>query len=80
MYSHGAIPTCDPVFNGTRCTKTRRLVGNNKKKACPRNHDFKIRLFMGAMRVAHGLVFYGPSDARSQFNTTPSTEPDMIAD
>jgi hypothetical protein len=35
---------------------------------------------MGAMRVAHELGFYSPSDARSQLNTTPSTEPELIAD
>jgi hypothetical protein len=80
MYSHGVRPTCDSVFNGTRCSKTRRLVGDNKKKACARNHDYNIRLFMGAMRVAHELGFYGLSEARSQINTIPSTEPDMVAD
>jgi hypothetical protein len=80
MYSHGARPTCDSVFNGTRCSKTRRLVGDNKKKACARNHDYNIRLFMGAMRVAYELGFQGLSDARGQINTTPAMEPDMVAD
>jgi hypothetical protein len=55
-------------------------VGDNKKKACARNHDYNIRLFMGAMRVAYELGFYGLSDARGQINTTPAMEPDMVAD
>lgn len=80
MYSHEVSPTCDSVFNGTRCSKTRRLVDDNRKKACPRNHDYKVRLFMGAMRVPHELGFYGIRDARSQMIPTPPHEPDTAAD
>ncbi|CAD0114546.1 unnamed protein product [Aureobasidium uvarum] len=58
-FSHKVAPTCDSVFDGTRCSRTRRLVNDNKKRACPRNHDYKVRLFMGAMRVSHELGFYG---------------------
>ena len=83
MYSHKVSPTCDSVFNGTRCPETRRLVGDNKKRACPRNHDYKVRIFMGAMRVSHELGFYGLRTARTQTDvasvTSPET-PDAVAD
>jgi hypothetical protein len=79
MYSHEVVPTCDSVSNGTRCSKTRRLVSDTKNR-CMRNHDYKIRLFMGAMRVPHELGFYGLSDARAQSNITPSPEFEVAAD
>jgi hypothetical protein len=85
MYAHSVVPTCDSVFDGTRCNKTRRLVGDNKRRACPRNHDYKVRLFMGAMRVPHELGFYGLriqdniTPSRTQNNITPSPEPDVAA-
>jgi hypothetical protein len=83
MFSHQVIPTCDSVLDGTRCSRSRRLVAG-KSKACPRNHDYKVRILMGAMRVPHELGFYGLSDARSdaraQINNAPFTEPDVAAD
>jgi hypothetical protein len=36
-----------------------------------RNHDYKVRLFMGAMRVPHELDFYGLHETRAQNDTTP---------
>jgi hypothetical protein len=36
-----------------------------------RNHDYKVRLFMGAMRVPHELGFYGLRETRAQNDTTP---------
>jgi hypothetical protein len=80
------------VFNGTRCTRTRKYVGDNNR--CLRNHDYKVRLFMGAMRVPHELGFYGlreacsqngtpsygSSDDRALNDTTPFDEPDAFAD
>ena len=61
MYSHQVVSTCDSVLNGTRCSRSRKLVG--KQHRCFRSHDYKVRLFMGAMRVPHELGFYGLSDA-----------------
>ncbi|KAH0293747.1 hypothetical protein M436DRAFT_62561 [Aureobasidium namibiae CBS 147.97] len=80
MYSHEVSPTCDSIFNGTRCSKTRRLVDDNRKKACPRNHDYNVRLFMGAMRVPHELGFYGIRHIHTPINTTPPAEPDLTSD
>ncbi|KAH0039251.1 hypothetical protein KCU78_g1337, partial [Aureobasidium melanogenum] len=73
-FSHEVTPTCDSVFDGTRCSRTRRLVNDNKKRACPRNHDYKVRLFMGAMRVPHQLGFYGVDNDHTSFSTTPPNE------
>jgi hypothetical protein len=73
MFSHQAIPTCDSVLNSTRCSRARKLVAG-KSRACPRNHDYKVRLFMGAMRVPHELGFYGLSEARAQAHIAPFTE------
>lgn len=77
MHPHKVAPTCDSVFNGTRCSETRRLVGDNKTWACPRNHDYKVRLFMGAMHVPHELGFYGISETRAQVHIAPFTQPDI---
>jgi hypothetical protein len=58
----------------------------NKRRACPRNHDYKVRLFMGAMRVPHELGFYGLrtqnniTPSRIQNNISPSPEPDAATD
>jgi len=78
MYSHQVVSTCDSVLNGTRCSRSRKLVG--KQHRCFRSHDYKVRLFMGAMRVPHELGFYGLSDARPQAVMTPPAEPDAEAD
>jgi len=78
MYSHQVVPTCDSVLNGMRCSRSRKLVGEQHR--CFRSHDYKVRLFMGAMRVPHELGFYGLSDARRQAVITPPAEPDAEAD
>ncbi|CAD0090127.1 unnamed protein product, partial [Aureobasidium vineae] len=73
-FSHKFAPTCDSVLDGTRCSKTRRLVNNNKKRACARNHDYKVRLFMGAVRVSHELGFYGVDNNHIDRSVTPVNE------
>ncbi|KAG9951376.1 hypothetical protein KCU85_g2735, partial [Aureobasidium melanogenum] len=73
-FSHEVSPTCDTVFDGTRCSRTRRLVNDDKKRACPRNHDYKVRLFMGAMRIPHELGFYGVDNAHTGLSITPPNE------
>jgi hypothetical protein len=78
MYSHQVAPTCDSVFNGTRCSRTRRIVGD--KNRCLRSHDYKVRLFMGAMRVPHELGFYGVRHAHTHINTTLPTKLESAAD
>lgn len=78
MYSHQVVPTCDSVFNGTRCSRSRKMVG--EKNRCFRSHDYKVRLFMATMRVPHELGFYGLRHVHNQVNTTPPTEPDIEAD
>ncbi|KAH0334002.1 hypothetical protein KCU81_g9616, partial [Aureobasidium melanogenum] len=73
-FSHEVTPTCDTVFDGTRCARTRRLVNDDKKRACPRNHDYKVRLFMGAMHIPHELGFYGVDNAHTGLSITPPNE------
>ncbi|KAG9665228.1 hypothetical protein KCU95_g1869, partial [Aureobasidium melanogenum] len=55
-------------------SRTRRLVNDDKKRACPRNHDYKVRLFMGAMRVPHELGFYGVHNDHPGLSTSPPNE------
>ncbi|CAD0099866.1 unnamed protein product [Aureobasidium mustum] len=78
-FSHEVTPTCDSVYDGTRCSRTRRLVNDNKRRACPRNHDYKTRLFMGAMRVPHELGFYGVDYDHAGLSATPPSERDNTA-
>ncbi|KAH0359717.1 hypothetical protein KCU65_g9814, partial [Aureobasidium melanogenum] len=73
-FSHEVTPTCDSVFDGTQCSRTRRLVNDDKRRACPRSHDYKVRLFMGAMRVPHELGFYGVDNVDTGLSMTPSNE------
>lgn len=53
-------------------------MNDNKKKACPRNHDYKVRLFMDAMRVPHELGFYGVDNDHSSLTITPLSEIDDV--